>query len=49
MQDPPEMGDGDDIPKSDSTASLDIPNSSILWEVQPRPEDSAKVSATLLS
>lgn len=32
------------IPKSDSAYSLDIPNSQILWQADPRPEDSAKVS-----
>ncbi|KAG1706624.1 Oxysterol-binding protein-related protein 2 [Nymphon striatum] len=30
------------IPKSDSTYSLDISNSQMLWKCEPRPEDSAK-------
>ncbi|KFM76563.1 Oxysterol-binding protein-related protein 1, partial [Stegodyphus mimosarum] len=42
--DPPEALDDNNgtIPKSDSSSSLDIPNSSILWQVQPRPEGSSK-------
>lgn len=41
--DPEALNDGNgSIPKSDSTASLDIPNSNTLWQVQPRPNDSEK-------
>lgn len=36
---PPDVSNGE-IPKSDSSHSLDIPNSRILWQVNPRPEDS---------
>ncbi|GFW50596.1 oxysterol-binding protein-related protein 1 [Trichonephila clavipes] len=39
--DPPEDDNGA-IPKSDSAVSLDIPNSTALWHVQQRPEDSLK-------
>jgi hypothetical protein len=38
---PPELTNGD-IPKSDSSHSLDIPNSRILWHVNPRPEHSSQ-------
>jgi len=33
-----------EIPKCDSTYSIDIPNSVTLWEADPRPERSAEVS-----
>ncbi|XP_067010631.1 oxysterol-binding protein-related protein 2 isoform X2 [Anabrus simplex] len=36
----PEPTDGE-IPKCDSTYSIDIPNSATLWEADPRPENSA--------
>lgn len=39
--DGPEGSDGGDIPKSDSVYSIDIPESITLWEVTPRPKDSA--------
>lgn len=45
----PDVGNGTatapsngDIPKSDSSNSLDIPNSRLLWQVRPRPEDSSQ-------
>ncbi|XP_014252702.1 oxysterol-binding protein-related protein 1 isoform X2 [Cimex lectularius] len=34
---PEEAAEGGDIPKCDSTYSIDIPNSSTLWEATPRP------------
>lgn len=37
---PPEGGD--DIPKSSSSYSIDIPNSETLWHSDPRPENSAE-------
>lgn len=40
--DPPEPADGGDIPKSDSTYSIDIPNSVTLWEAEPRPGNTAE-------
>ncbi|GIY03832.1 oxysterol-binding protein-related protein 1 [Caerostris darwini] len=46
-QDPPEDDNGA-IPKSDSASSLDIPNSTTLWQVQQRPDDSLKVSTNSL-
>lgn len=39
---PPEIPDGE-IPKSDSTLSLDVPNSITLWTVTPRPSHSPEV------
>ena len=39
---PESSGLNGDIPKSDSSHSLDIPNSRLMWEVNPRPEDSAQ-------
>ncbi|XP_055951175.1 oxysterol-binding protein-related protein 2-like isoform X1 [Argiope bruennichi] len=39
--DPP-VDDNGDIPKSDNSTSLDIPNSTTLWQVQQRPDDSLK-------
>ncbi|XP_055611137.1 oxysterol-binding protein-related protein 2 isoform X2 [Uranotaenia lowii] len=39
--DPPEPSDGD-IPKSDSTYSIDIPNSVLLWEAEARPSNTAE-------
>jgi hypothetical protein len=38
------MADGE-VPKCDSTYSIDIPNSVTLWEADPRPERSAEVSS----
>ncbi|KAH8025539.1 hypothetical protein HPB51_009479 [Rhipicephalus microplus] len=38
---PCDLDDGE-IPKSDSTYSLDIPNSRLLWRVTPRPECAAQ-------
>uniref|UniRef100_A0A131Z0W0 Oxysterol-binding protein n=1 Tax=Rhipicephalus appendiculatus TaxID=34631 RepID=A0A131Z0W0_RHIAP len=38
---PCDLDDGE-IPKSDSTYSLDIPNSRLLWRVTPRPEYAAQ-------
>lgn len=38
---PPEMSNGD-IPKSDSSHSLDIPNSRVLWRATPRPDNSSQ-------
>jgi len=38
----PEGGLNGEIPKSDSSHSLDIPNSRILWQVNPRPQYSAQ-------
>lgn len=35
--------EGGDIPKCDSTYSIDIPNSTTLWEAVTRPENSAEV------
>ncbi|CAB3386943.1 Hypothetical predicted protein [Cloeon dipterum] len=37
---PPEVPEGE-IPKSDSTYSIDIPNSTSLWEVRPRPPNTS--------
>lgn len=37
-----DMPEGGDMPKSDSTYSIDIPESIKLWEVTPRPDDSAE-------
>ena len=39
---PPELADGE-VPKSDSSISLGIPNSVTLWTSQPRPPHSADV------
>ncbi|XP_059473357.1 oxysterol-binding protein-related protein 2 isoform X3 [Neocloeon triangulifer] len=39
-QPPPEVPEGE-IPKSDSTYSIDIPNSSVLWEARPRPPNTS--------
>uniref|UniRef100_A0A1Y9H2P0 Oxysterol-binding protein n=1 Tax=Anopheles dirus TaxID=7168 RepID=A0A1Y9H2P0_9DIPT len=39
--DPPEPSEGD-IPKSDSTYSIDIPNSVTLWEAESRPANTAE-------
>lgn len=39
--DPPEPSEGD-IPKSDSTYSIDIPNSVALWEAESRPANTAE-------
>ncbi|XP_055528806.1 oxysterol-binding protein-related protein 2 isoform X1 [Wyeomyia smithii] len=39
--DPPELSGDGDIPKSDSTYSIDIPNSVALWEAEPRPGNTA--------
>ncbi|KAG8225809.1 hypothetical protein J437_LFUL005616 [Ladona fulva] len=38
---PPDVPEGE-IPKSDSTYSIDIPNSEMLWEADPRPINSAE-------
>jgi hypothetical protein len=35
-----------EVPKCDSTYSLDIPNSQTLWEADPRPERSAEVGSS---
>lgn len=37
-----------DIPKCDSTYSIDIPNSHTLWEADSRPENTAEVCLLLL-
>lgn len=39
----PDVAEGE-LPKCDSTYSIDIPNSVTLWEADPRPERSAEVS-----
>ena len=39
---PESSGLNGDIPKSDSSHSLHIPNSRLVWQVNPRPEDSAQ-------
>nr|CAD7265263.1 unnamed protein product [Timema shepardi] len=39
----PDPSDGD-VPTCDSTYSIDIPNSTTLWEADPRPENSAEGS-----
>ncbi|XP_055631567.1 oxysterol-binding protein-related protein 2 isoform X2 [Toxorhynchites rutilus septentrionalis] len=39
--DPPEPAEGD-IPKSDSSYSIDIPNSVTLWEAEARPDNTAE-------
>ncbi|MPC23262.1 Oxysterol-binding protein-related protein 1 [Portunus trituberculatus] len=39
--DEPEEGEGS-YPRTDSTYSIDIPNSSTLWEVDPRPNNSSQ-------
>lgn len=38
----PEEGEGG-YPRTDSTYSIDIPNSVTLWEVDPRPNNSSQV------
>ena len=40
--DEPDEGEGS-YPRTDSTYSIDIPNSSTLWEVDPRPNNSSQV------
>jgi len=40
---PPDMPEGE-VPKSDSTYSIDIPNSAVLWEARPRPQNTSDVS-----
>lgn len=39
----PETAEGD-IPQSDSTYSIDIPNSFTIWQANPRPPHSKDVS-----
>lgn len=39
----PEPSDGD-LPKCDSTYSIDIPHSELIWEAEPRPPNTAEVS-----
>lgn len=46
-EDSPEPADGD-IPKSDSTYSIDIPHSVSLWEAELRPPNSAEVKFPFL-
>lgn len=43
--DPPEEPEEGTYPRTDSTYSIDIPNSAILWEADPRPENSPQVRA----
>lgn len=38
----PEPSDGD-LPKCDSTYSIDIPHSELIWEAEPRPPNTAEV------
>lgn len=45
---PPEEPEEGSYPRTDSTYSIDIPNSAILWEADPRPENSPQVRAVLL-
>lgn len=40
-EDSPEPSDGD-LPKCDSTYSIDIPHSETIWEVEPRPPNTAE-------
>jgi hypothetical protein len=40
---PPDIPDGM-VPKSESTYSIDIPNSTTIWKVKPRPMQSSDVS-----
>lgn len=39
-----ESSDGSDLPKCDSTYSIDIPHSITIWEADPRPPNSSEVS-----
>lgn len=44
-QEPDESDDPEDLPpKGDATFSLDIPNSTTIWKVNPRPPQSGDVS-----
>lgn len=42
-EDTPEPSDGD-LPKCDSTYSIDIPHSETIWEAEPRPPNTAEVN-----
>lgn len=46
IQEPEESSDtaDGDLPKTDSTYSIDIPHSVLLWESEPRPPNSAEVT-----
>lgn len=44
----PEPSEGD-LPKCDSTYSIDIPHSVTLWEAEPRPPNTSEVSVNDLS
>jgi len=37
-----DINENGELPKSDSSHSLDIPNSKLLWMVKPRPENSSE-------
>lgn len=39
-----EASEGSDLPKCDSTYSIDIPHSVTIWEAEPRPPNSSEVS-----
>lgn len=43
----PDVAEGE-LPKCDSTYSIDIPNSVTLWEADARPERSAEVSPIMV-
>lgn len=45
---PPEEPEDGSYPRTDSTYSIDIPNSSTLWEADPRPDNSSQVTPTIL-
>lgn len=44
---PPEPSDGD-IPRSESSISLEVPNSVVLWTVDPRPPHSSEVTQLII-
>lgn len=44
-----ESTEGSDLPKCDSTYSIDIPHSIIIWEAEPRPPNSSEVSRNIES
>lgn len=41
---PADSSDGADLPKCDSTYSIDIPHSITIWEAEPRPPNSSEVN-----
>lgn len=41
-----ESSEGADLPKCDSTYSIDIPHSITIWEAEPRPPNSSEVIST---